>query len=104
VSGRQSFDPKLPGETGIVTFDFTSKLAAGETISTKVVAATVYSGVDASPSAIISGTASASGALVTQTVTAGTAGVIYELLCTITTSLSQTLQLAGLLAVTSMLP
>lgn len=104
MSGRQSFDPKLPGETGIVTFDFTSKLAAGETISTKVVAATVYSGVDASPSAIISGTASASGALVTQTVTAGTAGVIYELLCTITTSLSQTLQLAGLLAVTSMLP
>ena len=93
--------PKTAGETRSISFDFISKLAFGETISTKAVAATVYSGVDANPSAIISGAAGSSGTRVTQIVTGGTTGVVYELTCTITTSTSQTLQLVGLLAITS---
>ncbi len=101
---RVDFPPKLSSEIYNVTFDFTSRLASGETISTQVVAASVYSGTDATPSAIISGTASASGAIVTQKITAGTIGVIYELKCTITTSTSQTLVLAGLLTVVSDIP
>lgn len=96
---RAQLPNKLSGETKNVTFDFTSDLASGETISTKAVAAAVYSGTDASPSSIISGAASSSGAVVTQTVTGGVTGVLYELTCTITTSASQTLKQVGLLAV-----
>ena len=96
---RQELQPKLSGDTASVTFDFTSRLGSGETISTSSVAASTYSGTDASPSAIISGSASASGAVVSQNITAGTAGVIYELLCTITTSAGQTLTMSAYLAV-----
>lgn len=101
---RVELPNKLAGETKNVTFDFTSLLAAGETISTESCTATVYSGNDSNPSAIISGSASASGAVVTQKITAGTVGVIYSVVCTITTSLSQTLQVAGYLAILPGLP
>lgn len=96
---RAELPNKLAGETKPITFDFSDVLASGETISTQGVAATVYSGTDASPSSLISGSATASGAVVTQKVTAGTLGVIYELTCTITTSLSNTFLQVGLLAV-----
>lgn len=89
--------PKLLGETRAYGFTFT--LPVGVTISSASVAATVYSGTDASPSSIISGSASASGAIVTQNVTAGTAGVIYDLVCTAILSDGQTLQLGAYLAV-----
>lgn len=88
---RSILSPKQQGATKTTTFDFTSDLAIGETISTQVVAASVYSGVDGTPSGIISGVASASGAIVSQKITGGVVGVIYQLLCTITTSLGQTL-------------
>ena len=96
---RLIFDAKGTGETVKLTFDFTSLLAASETISTQSVAATVYSGTDASPSNIVNGAASASGQIVTQSITAGTSGVTYALTCTITTSASQTLQLSGYLTI-----
>lgn len=96
---RITLDPKLVGETVTETFDFTSRLAASETISTQVVTAVVYTGTDASPSSIISGSASASGQKVTQKITAGTSGVVYLLTCTITTSAGQTLLLEAFLAV-----
>lgn len=91
--------PKRSGEVKTVTFDFTSDLAAAETISTQGVVAAVYSGVDASPSSIISGSASASGAQVAQKITGGVIGVTYYLTCTITTSAGQTLVQTGFLAV-----
>lgn len=97
---RVELPNKLSGEVKNYTFDFTSLLASGETISTQAVTAAVYSGTDATPSAIISGAASASGSVVTQKITGGTTGVIYELTCTITTSAGQTLILTGLTAVT----
>lgn len=87
------------GETRSYAFDFTSALGTTETISTKILTAAVYSGTDANPSAIISGSASSSGSIVTQKVTAGTSGVIYALTCTVTTSLGQTLVLMAFLAV-----
>lgn len=97
---RVELPSKLASETKNVTFDFSSQLAVGETISTQAVTAAVYSGTDASPSSLISGAASASGAVVTQKVTGGVTGVLYELTCTITTSAGQTLNLVGLLAIT----
>ena len=99
MAGRIALDAKLLGETKNVPFDFISDLAIGETISTSVVTCSVYSGTDASPSSVISGSSSNSGTKVTQKITGGTLGVVYELLCTITTSAGQTLELVGILAV-----
>lgn len=99
IDNRVIFPGKYSGATITTTFDFTSQLASGETISTQAVTAVVYSGTDASPSSLISGSATASGAIVSQKVTAGTVGVTYLLTCTITTSASQTLILTGLLVV-----
>ena len=96
---RVTFEGKLSAETVIETFDFTSRLAASETISTASVVCTVYSGTDASPSSVISGSATISGQKVTQKVTAGTEGVTYLLACTITTSLGQTLLLSAFLPI-----
>jgi hypothetical protein len=92
-------NPKFVSDTVNYTFDFTSRLAVGETISSATVTSVVYTGVDASPSAIISGSAAISGGLVTQLITAGVAGVIYELRCAAVTSLGQTANLSAYLAV-----
>ena len=92
-------ETKHSGETKTYSFSFISLLAAAETISTASVAATVYSGTDASPSAIVSGSSTISGQTVTQSITAGVVGVTYLLACTITTNLGQTLQLEGFLTV-----
>lgn len=93
----------LPSKTALesenFTFDFTSRLAAGETLSSASCAATVYSGVDASPQAIISGPSSISGAKVTQLIVAGVEGVIYDVACTALTSFGQTLVLPGFLTI-----
>lgn len=99
MSTSLSFPPKLTSSTFTVQFDFISQLAVGETISTQVVTCTVYSGTDASPSFMISGSATASGTIVSQNITAGTEGVVYYLKCTITTSAGQTLVQTGFLVV-----
>lgn len=89
MSYRTVFDGKILGTNFRALFNFASNLAAGETISSASTTATVYSGTDASPSSIISGAASISGATVTQVITGGVAGVIYLLTCTATSSASQ---------------
>ena len=96
---RQEFLPKYAGATCSVVFDFTSDLASSETIDSAVVTCTEYSGTDASPSSMVSGADSTSGYLVSQLITGGVVGNVYELLCTITTSLGQTLTKPGFLAV-----
>lgn len=96
---RVTLPPKRQGETVNYEFDFLSQLGPTETISTKVTTASVFSGVDASPSSVINGAASNSGSVVTQSLTAGTVGVIYTIVCTVTTSLSQTIKLVGYLYV-----
>lgn len=101
---RAYLPSKLAGETIKAEFDFAGQLAAGETISTQVCTAAVYSGTDASPASVISGTASASGTVVTQTLTGGVSGVIYSIMCSITTSGGQTLQQLGRLAILPGLP
>lgn len=92
---------KRASETVIETFDFASLLAVGETLSAAAVTATVYSGTDSSPSSLISGSASISGTKVTQKITAGTAGVVYQLSCAVTTSTGQTLKLDAMYPVLS---
>jgi hypothetical protein len=96
---RIAINAKFPSENLNVTFDFLSSLAPSETISSKTCTATVYSGTDPSPAALIAGAASSSGTVVTQKVIGGIAGVIYDLTCVIVTSTGQTLQLAGYLPI-----
>lgn len=100
--GRITFPSKKSGETVGVVFEFLSSMGATtvESIVTRSVVASVYSGIDANPSAIISGAATApSSTSARQLITAGIPGVIYSLLCTVTTNQAQTLQQVGLLAV-----
>lgn len=100
MSGRVILPAKFAAEIKAYDqFDFSQQLASGETISSQVTLAVTYSGTDASPSSIIASAATVSGGVVTQVITGGVAGVIYELLCIITTSLSRGLLLQGYLAV-----
>lgn len=96
---RVPLDVKIASEVRKEVFDFTSRLAVGETISSASTTCVVYSGTDASPSAVISGAAAISGAQVTQMITGGTSGVTYLLTCSAVTSTSQTLKLEGFLVV-----
>lgn len=95
---------KLVGETVSVQFDFTSLLAPGETISGDAVTASVFAGLDNTPSAILSGSPTVSGATISQKITAGTAGVVYLLNASATTSAGQVLILQTYLAVTDTNP
>lgn len=96
-----TFPPKLIAATNTLPFDFASALSIGETIVSALVTATVFSGEDANPSNIINGSATISGSIVLQSVTAGTIGVVYVLSCAATTSTGQELLLNGYLAVIS---
>ena len=98
MSSHVVFDAKQNGSTEPRVFDYTSQLAVGETISSAVVTAAVYSGTDASI-AILSGSPSVSGPRVTQKFTAGVVGVIYKLTCAATTSASNVLVLTAFLAI-----
>lgn len=93
--GHLNLKPKRQGETcfGSQPFDFASSMTVGETIATQVVTASVYSGNDPAPAALISGAAAVQNVTqVIQLFAAGVVGVIYTLVCTITTSLGQTLK------------
>lgn len=96
---KAQFPPKLAGETKTYTFDYTGDLAIGETIVSASVAATVWSGNDATPGGVISGLSTVASPQVTQKITAGVPGTIYKLLCTAVSSAGNTLQGYALLAV-----
>lgn len=89
-----------------VTFPFAMDVPLGVTISSATVTASVYSGTDASPADIISGSATISGTNVVQLIdaTAAVLGVLYEVLCTATLSDGQKCSLAGYVAVAPSLP
>ena len=99
MTSRIILPEKRSSETLLVPFNFLSALTVGTTISSASVTATVYSGTDASPSAIISGSATISGAIITQKIVAGTAGVTYLLAAAATTSDGQVLVLNAYLVV-----
>lgn len=96
---RLILEGKHSGETRTIKADFISDLAAGETISSASVTCTLYSGTDASPSSLISGSASISGSEVSQKITGGTEGNVYKLSFSAVTSTSQTLKRLGFFAI-----
>ncbi len=101
---RIILQPKFAGETITETFDFSSYLAEDATIDSASVTASVYQGEDATPSAVIDGTATISGQSVLQSITGGVLGVIYTLLCTANCSDDQILQLSAYLTISPSVP
>jgi hypothetical protein len=84
--------PKDPAEKVVLTFDFTSELITGETLTgIPTVSFFVSQGVDASPGAMLNGAATidATSKLVLQPVQAGLAGVDYVFKVSSTTSNAQ---------------
>ena len=99
MSSRQALEPKNAGETLSLVFDFASQLIVGETVSSATASCSVYSGTDATPSSVLSGSATVSGTQVTQKVTGGTAGVTYVISVAATTSASNIITILGYLVV-----
>lgn len=89
-------DPKDPAETITVTFDFS---ALTDAVTGPTVTATLETGTDADPSAILSGVPQVSGALVLQQVIAGNAPAKYHLRCVATASDDSIYVVAGTLPV-----
>jgi hypothetical protein len=71
--------PKHPDEIKVVSFEFSTELEAGETISSALVTATTKIGGDASPSAILLSAPQISGTKILQRVQAGVQGCVYSL-------------------------
>ena len=100
MSYRSIFDAKTSSETSSVTFDFSVQFPGiGENISSVSVTATVYSGVDATPSALLGGAATFGGKIARQKLVGGVAGVTYLLTATAVSSLGNTRSLSGYLSV-----
>ncbi len=84
---------KQPSESRVFAMDFAAQLADGESL-------TSVSSVTAAPSGLtISGAATLSGAVASQRIAGGTAGVRYVVTFVVTTSASNTLEGEGYLLV-----
>jgi hypothetical protein len=81
------FDEKDPSEKDVLTFDFTDRLGAGETVSGATVAIVLKSGTDGSPASILDGAAQVQSPQVLQRVKDGVSGCTYEISCLVDTNL-----------------
>lgn len=97
-----TFPAKAVGETQPYVVNFSDRLQFGETINGAAVSISVFSGTDPSPSSMLSGTTSydASGN-VTQVLTGGVVGVIYNIVYVVTGTASHNYVKVGQLAVIS---
>jgi len=94
------FDAKAAQELQPYTVNFSDRLQFGEVINGAAVSVSVFTGTDATPSAMISGTASYDAyGNVTQTLTGGVAGVIYNIVFAVTGTSSHNYVKVGQLAV-----
>lgn len=96
-----SFSYKITSENEQFTFDYSTVMATGETISTATCVVTVQNGTDPSPSSILVGTPVVSGQLAAQRIYNGLDGVIYRIAMTVTSSLSNTYTIVADLPVLS---
>jgi len=91
----QPFGNRTIGDVPLLSMDFQNMLNPGETISSAVWTCTLTSGSDSYVGSRVSGAAIINGTAVGQLIDFKTAGVasgnIYEIVCTILTSLNQTL-------------
>jgi hypothetical protein len=96
---RVVFEPKPVDETVERIFDFTSRLSEGESLASAVVTVSVFSGVDADPAAILSGSPRFDGLRVIQDFIAGEEGTTYTVKCQAGTCNGQVASLAAYLAI-----
>jgi hypothetical protein len=95
-------DDKDVSESDTLTFDFSKFLQPLETVLLAVIAVDVVSGVDAAPSSMLQGSATAFGPLAMQKITGGVNGCVYHFRCTVTTSHSRQLVQSGLINVVTL--
>lgn len=96
---RQIVSGQYTGDSRAIPFDFSSVLS-GATIGSATLVASVFSGVDANPQAIIvNGGLSISGLTVTQRVSGGSPGTTYQIACTAHASGSQVVTITCFLVI-----
>lgn len=88
MSYNEIFSSKNSIEEKVYEFEMGDQLLFGEVMSGATVVASVFTGTDVNPMAIISGAAVISGTKVQQLIIGGTVGVIYNLLCVANTTAS----------------
>lgn len=93
------FPAKGIGETAPYTFNFADRLQFGEAINGASVSLSVRSGTDPNPTLMTPSPATFTGTVVTQDITGGVAGVIYDVTCTVTATNSHNYVKQGTLAV-----
>lgn len=71
-------ESKLQSEAIILRSDFLSRLEVGESAVTVATTITVHSGVDPTPTTMISGSPSVTNNLASQRIIGGLPGVVYE--------------------------
>lgn len=98
-ANRVELPPKRQAEVISPPFDFSSKCQTGDVLTAPVVSVSVWSGVDATPSAVYGGSAPITGLVVNPVLQAGVVGVLYLVTVKVTASLSGTLELDGILFV-----
>lgn len=90
-----SFSYKITTENEQFTFDFSTVMASGETITSATSTVQVISGDDSNPNDILVGTPVANGQQVAQRIYNGLDGVIYRIEITVLTSLANTYALVA---------
>lgn len=97
-----TFPAKAVDETQPYVVNFSDRLQFGENINGAAVSVSVFSGTDPSPSSLLSGTATYdSSGNVTQVLTGGVVGVIYNVAYIVTGTASHNYVKVGQLAVLS---
>ena len=82
------FSAKRPGETELFTVDFVNLISVGAVISSATWTNSVKTGTDASPGAMISGSAIINGTQVSTRLMGGVSGVVYAPICTAVTQIA----------------
>lgn len=94
------FSPKDPTETILVSFDYANLFVeSAEYISGSTWTIVLLSGIDATPSALLSGNPQINGPIISHLITAGVNGCSYAIQVRITTNLGQVLELSGSMVV-----
>lgn len=90
-----SFSYKITTETELFNFNFAAALGSTETISSTSCTVEVKEGTDSNPTAILSGSPTVNGSIVTQKLTGGINGVTYRVEMSATTNLGNTYVVVG---------
>lgn len=96
---RAQWEAKDPAELLVASFNLVDVIEVGENIVSTALSVSVMDGVDASPSALLSGGVTISGSLVLQNIQGGVDGVTYSVRAVITMNTGRVLVGAATLPV-----